>query len=151
MSNKTLRDMMDWTQQFHRDMAQSMQFSAAQTKGERERMLLGYLVEHENELARMVGRYRENASDTALNTWVSAYMEQYPPVEQPPRQPPFSEMNTAEIMTAVQEQHDRIINIYEHLEDFVQSSANELVRDVRNLEEQELLRISQSANRLEDI
>jgi hypothetical protein len=149
MSNKTLRDMVDWTQQFHRDMAQSMQLSAAQT--ERERMLLDYLVEHENELARMVGRYGENASDTALNTWVSAYMEQYPPLEQPPRYPPFSGMNTTEIMTAVQEQHDRIINIYEHLEDFVQSSANELVRDLRNLEEQELLRISQSANRLEDI
>ena len=151
MSNKTLHDMVSWTQQFHRDMAVSMQASAAQTDGERERMLLGYLIEHENELARMVGRYGENASDTALNTWVSAYMEQFPPLEQPPRHPPFTGMNTTEIMTAVQEQHDRIINIYEHLEDFVQSSANELVRDLRNLEEQELLRISQSANRLEDI
>ena len=151
MSNKTLRDMVEWTQQFHQDMADSMELSATQSTGERERMLLGYLVEHENELARMVGRYGENASDTALNTWVSAYMEQYPALEQPPTYPPFSGMNTAEIMTTVQEQHDRVINIYQHLEDFVQSSANELVRDLRNLEEQELQRISQSANRLEDI
>lgn len=151
MSNKTLRDMVDWTQQFHRDMANSMQLSATQAKGERERMLLGYLVEHENELARMVGRYGENASDTALNTWVSAYMEQYPVLEEPPAYPPFNGMTTAEIMTAVQDQHGRVINIYDHLEDFVQSSANELVRDVKNLEEQEMLRISQSANRLEDI
>lgn len=150
MSNKTLRDMMDWTQQFHQDMANSMQSSANQA-GERERMLLGYLVEHENELARMVGRYGENASDTALNTWVSAYMEQYPALEEQPSYPPFTGMSTAEIMNAVQEQHGRVINIYDHLEDFVESSANELVRDVKNLEEQELLRISQSANRLEDI
>lgn len=150
MPNKTLRDMVDWTQQFHQDMASSMQSSANQV-GEREQMLLGYLVEHENELARTVGRYGENASDTALNTWVSAYMEQYPALEQPPAYPPFNGMSTAEIMNAVQEQHGRVINIYDQLEDFVQSSANELVRDLRNLEEHELLRISQSANRLEDI
>jgi len=143
--------MVDWTQQFHREMAESMQLSAAQTDNERERMLLDYLIEHENELARMIGRYGENASDTALNTWVSAYMEQYPSLEQPARHPPFSGMDTAAIMATVQEQHGRIINIYEHLEDFVQSSANELVRDVLNLEEQEMLRISQSANRLEDL
>ena len=151
MPNKTLHDMVDWTQKFHRDMAQSMQLAAAETNSERVRLLLGYLVEHEQELARMAGRYGENASETALNTWVSAYMEQYPPEDHPLEYQPFTGMDTAEIMTALQQQHDRVINIYRHLEDFVHGSANDLVGDLRNLEEQELLRISQSANRLEDI
>lgn len=151
MSNKTLRDLVGWTQQFHREIAESIEFAATQTNNEREQMLFGYLAGHENELIQMIDRYGENASDKALNTWVSAYLEQYPAVEQPPRHPSFNGMDTADIMNTVQEQHGRIVNIYEHLEDFVQSSAHELVSDIRHLEEQTLLRISQAANRLEDI
>lgn len=150
MSNKTLQDMVEETQQFHLGMVRSMQMGYEQA-GERERMLLNYLMEHEQELARMVKRYGENASETALNTWVSAYTEQYPPEKYSPSVLSFSGMDTADIMTAVQEQHDRVINIYRHLGDFVEGSASELVGDLLHLEEQELLRISQSANRLEDI
>ncbi len=151
MSNVTLRDLVKETQQFHQDMAESLELAATKTDDERTRMLLQYLVGHENELARMVGRYAENASDTALNTWVSAYTEQYPQPDQPFQAPSFERMDTADIMTAVQEQHDRVINLYEHQEDFLQSSAHELVRDVRHLETHELQRIAQGTNRLEDI
>ncbi len=150
MSNKTLRDMVLWTEQFHLGLARSLQMGASEA-GERERMLLDYLIEHENELARMVKRYGENASDTALSTWVSAYTEQYEPTGRSASVLSFKDKNTNDILASIQEEHDRILNIYRHLGDFVQGSANELVSDLVHLEEQELLRISQSANRLEDL
>jgi hypothetical protein len=139
-----------WTEEFHLGMVRSLQMAASKAD-ERERMLLDYLIGREQELARLVNRYGENASSTALSTWVSAYTEQYPPEKYSPSVLDLGGKSTTEIMAALQEQHGRIINIYEHLEDFVHGAANELVSDLLHLEEQELSRISQSANRLEDI
>lgn len=78
MSNKTLHDLIMWTEEFHLGMSRSLQMGSVHA-GERERLLLEYLIGHEQELAQLVNRYGENARATALNTWVSAYTEQYPP------------------------------------------------------------------------
>ncbi len=150
MSNKTLRDMVLWTEQYHLGLARSLQMGASEA-GERERMLLDYLIQHENELASLVKRYGEKAGDTALNTWVSAYTEQYEPKERSPSVLSLKGKDTADIIAAIQEEHDHIINIYRHQADFVEGAANELIRDLVQLEEQQLHRISQSANRLEDL
>ncbi|MCR6652218.1 MAG: hypothetical protein NVV73_12295 [Cellvibrionaceae bacterium] len=150
MSNKTLHDLIMWTEEFHLGMSRSLQMGSVHA-GERERLLLEYLIGHEQELAQLVNRYGENARATALNTWVSAYTEQYPPEKYSLPVLDIKGKDTAAIMADVQQQHDRVINIYRHLKDFVESSANELVSDLLQLETREMLRISQSANRLEDI
>lgn len=150
MSNKTLQEIVLWTEQFHLGMSRSLQLANVQAN-ERERLLLEYLIGHEQELAQLVKRIGENASETARNTWVSAYTEQYPPEKYSLPVLDLKGKDTNEIMAEVQQQHERIINIYRHLKDFVESSANELVSDLWQLETREMLRIAQSANRLEDI
>ena len=57
MPNKTLHDVILWTQDFHREMSERLQQSAGEASDERVRMLLGYLSQHEQELAQMVGRF----------------------------------------------------------------------------------------------
>jgi len=132
-------------------MADRLQLAAKQTRNERSHMLLEYLAGHERQLEDLVSRFGDKATATALNTWVSDYEEQFHPSSHDRRDHPYADMSTAEIMNEVQEQHRRVIALYDHLEDFVQASARDLVKHVIELEEQELLRIVQSANRLEDI
>lgn len=151
MPNRTLHDMIDWTRNFHQHMHAILSQSAQQTKNERARMLLEYLAEHEHTLAHTIRRFDETASDTASNTWVSDYKEQFPPSEHDHPDRPYASMTTEEIMHAVNEQHLRVIGRYQNLKDFVQGAAQDLIEQIVEMEEQEIQRMAQSANRLEDL
>jgi len=55
-------------------------------------------------------------------------------------------------MQVIIHQHQQIIDLYRYLHDCADiSSAKELMEDLRSFEEHEIMVMSQSANRLEDI
>ncbi|MBC6905204.1 hypothetical protein DWB84_06985 [Saccharophagus sp. K07] len=149
--SKTLNELMIWTQEFHREMAERFQQAAKATTNERSRMLLEYLAGHENQLEELVERFREKAPENALNTLISEYKEQFHPSKHDSRNHPYATMETGDILHELEEQHRRVIRLYDHFEDFVQGSAREVLTQLVEQEEQTLLQMVQSANRLEDI
>src|SRR5688572_5883293 len=151
MANKTLQDLLTNTQEFHSDMSECFSRSAKQANDERVKMLLGYLAEHEQTLAQQVADFAETASSTASNTWVSDYEEQFPPSKHDKRNHPYATMTTGEILNELHEQHRRIVERYKNLQDFVPGSGGDLLQQIIDLEQQTMLRMVQSANRLEDI
>jgi len=151
MANKTLQEMIFWTQAFHQELADCFDRSAKQTQDERAQLLLDYLAEHERTLAQKVVAFGENSKSTALNTWVSDYDKQFPPSHHDKRNQPYATMTTVEIMNELHQQHSRLVARYKNLQDFVEGSGGDLLQQIIDLEEQEILRMAQSANRLEDI
>lgn len=151
MANKTLHELILTTQKFHYELFECFDRSAKQANDERVKLLLSYLSEHEQDLAQKVAHFGEKASSTALNTWVSDYEAQFPPSKHDKRNQPYAAMTTGEILTELHEQHRRVVDRFKNLQDFVQGSGEELLKQIIDLEEQEILRMVQSANRLEDI
>lgn len=151
MANKTLHELILWTQNFHLELSACFERAAKQTQDERAKLLLEYLAGHESTLAQMVFDFGESAKSTALNTWVSDYDKQFPPSHHDKRNQPYATMTTAEIMNELHEQHSRLLARYENLESSVEGSSADLLRNIIDLEKQESLRMAQSANRLEDI
>lgn len=152
METETLNDVLNQTSEFHRELSKSLARCSDHAQGARAQMLLQYLADHEAELSRVVEGFQKQGSATALSTWCYDYNEQYPALQLRNRELPFAAMSTAQIMDAIMELHEQVIQLYRYLvarADIPES--RDLLKDLESLEEHEAMRMAQSANRLEDI
>tara|TARA_R110001592_G_scaffold356051_2_gene657347 strand:+ start:2236 stop:2556 length:321 start_codon:yes stop_codon:yes gene_type:complete len=96
--------------------------------------------------------FERTASKNALNTWCYEYLDKHPIMKHKHSDVPFAYLNTLKITEIVMHMHQQVITLYRDLAaQTAVNSARELLEELLSLEEHEAMRMSQSANRLEDM
>ena len=152
METDTVRDVLHWSTRFHTTLAQSLQKSKAGAMGERERLLMNYLSEHEQFLADNYQRYQRDAEIKVLNTWSYDCSKAFPKTWLQQGQAPFGDMTSQQIMENIEAQHNALIDFYQHLKR--QAHITEVVAVLDQLiemEQSEASVMNEASNRLEDL
>jgi len=149
---ETLRDVLHWTRKFHQRLYHCFQHCVDEDENERARLLLAYLAEHENKLIRVLDGFEKTASSRALNTWCYEYVDRHPILRHKNCDSPFENMSTSEITAEVAHLHQEVINLYRYLNDRAESlSAQDLLKSLKEVEENESMLMVKNAINLEDI
>ncbi|WP_018624922.1 hypothetical protein [Kangiella aquimarina] len=152
MQIETIRDVLHWTKDFHQQLSQCLSHCADNNTDERARMILAYLSEHEKTLTDVVSGFEKNGDEHALNTWCYQYVHHNPITRHVHCDAPFVELDTAQIMDVIVDQHQQVIELYRYLASRAAiSSTRELLESLCSLEEHEVMRLAQSSNRLGDL
>ena len=152
MQVETLRDVLVWTREFHKNLSACLQHCAGKNENARSQMLLAYLAVHEQELAQTVAGFVDTADTRALNTWCYDYMDKHPILHSTNCDAPFQDLGPEEIMSVVTDQHDQVIELYRYLFGRADIEATrELMDEVKSLEEQEIRQMVQGVNRMQDM
>ena len=152
MKLETIDDVLGWTQEFHRHLSQCLERCRDSQHSERARLLMSYLVDHEKQLQRIVGKFRHQADPKALNTWCIEYFDKRPVKDHDVYERPYGEMDAEEIMAAVVDQHEEVIDLYHYLIGRANTEeVKELLEELLQMEQHEAMRMVQGSNRLTDI
>lgn len=152
MQAENLKDVLDWTIDFHQQLSLCLTDCAKENENERAKLLLDYLAQHEQSLTEVITEFKKIASKNALNTWCYEYLDKHPIMKHKHNDVPFADLNTLQITEAVMHMHQQVITLYRDLAaQTVVNSARELLEELLSLEEHEAMRMTQSANRLEDL
>ena len=152
MQIETLKDVLHWTREFHQHLSQCLPHCADKNTDERARMVLAYLSDHEKSLSKVVNGFETSGDEHALKTWCYEYVEKHPIVRHAHCDAPFAELDATQIMAVIVDQHQQVIELYRYLASrAVIPSATELLQNLKSLEEHEMMRMAQTANRFEDM
>ncbi|MBH0059177.1 ATPase [Pseudoalteromonas sp. SWXJZ94C] len=152
MQIETIRDVLNWTVLFHKNLKDSLNQSSEQNKDEGARMMLRYLSEHEESLENIVQGFENTADVKALNTWCFDYIEKHSIIERVDCNSLFEELDISDIMEKIVNHHEQVIELYIHIYSRVDiESAKTLLDTIKDIEENEIKRIVQSANRFSDM
>ncbi|MFT4810112.1 MAG: hypothetical protein ACI9LX_003470 [Paraglaciecola sp.] len=152
MQVETIRDVLNWTVLFHKNLKISLKHSSKQNKDERARMILSYLSGHEESLEHIVQGLENAADEKALNTWCFDYIEKHSIIEYVHCDSLFEELDIPHIMEKIVNHHEQVIELYIHIYSRVDiDSAKKLLDAIKDIEENEIKRIVQSTNRFSDI
>lgn len=153
MQIETLKDVLEWTAGFHRQLSGCLARCESHEASERGRLLLDYLKQHEATLAKLVETFEREASSNALNTWCYEYLDKNPIMQQPCREQVSDLPDVNAVLGSVLKQHNQLIDLYRYLyaEAAVVPSAKELLQELIDLEQHEIMRMVQSSNRLSDL
>lgn len=152
MQVETLRDVLEWTTKFHRNLGDCLRQCAEKNQSARADLLLDYLAKHEHRLAGLVAAFEDRAETRALNTWCYDYMDKNPILHSTDCDAPFAELDAGKIMDVVADQHQQVIELYRYLYARADTDpTRELMEEVKELEEHEAMQMTQGANRLQDL
>ena len=152
MQIETLKDVLHWTREFHQHLSQCLFHCADKNMEERARMILAYLSDHEKALTKVVSGFETSGDEHALNTYCYEYVAKHPIVRHAHCDAPFAELDATQIMEVIVDQHQQVIELYRYLASRAEiPSAKELMESLQSLEEHEMMRMAQSANRFGDL
>jgi uncharacterized protein (DUF305 family) len=152
MQIETLKDVLHWTREFHQYLSQCLSHCANKNTDERAQMMLTYLADHEKALTKVVSRFETSGNEHALNTWCYEYEVKHPIVRQAYCDAPFADLDATQIMEVIVDLHQQVIELYRYLAAKADiPSARELMASLQSLEEHEMMRMAQSANRFGDM
>lgn len=152
MQIETLKDVLHWTKEFHQHLSHCLSHCAEKHTDERAKMMLAYLSEHEKTLTDVVGGFEKSGNENALNTWCYEYASHHPITLHAHCDAPFADLDTAQIMEVIVDQHRQVIELYRYLASRADiPSAKDLLETLHSLEQHEVMRMSQSSNRFTDL
>lgn len=152
MAIETLRDVLSWTETFHKQLSECLSQEAATSADERAKMILSYLADHEAQLTKVIEGFEQNGKESVLNTWCYEYVQKYPITRRSHANAPFSELDAVQIMDVVIDQHQQVIELYRYLASRAETtSTKEMLSALSSMEEHEIKRMVQSSNRLSDM
>lgn len=152
MQVETIRDILQWTSQFHAHLSKCLARGAKQNTSERATMLLRYLADQETRLAGVLAESEKTASINALNTWCYEYMDKHSIVHDAFCDPPFGNLQAGQVVGIVMGQHQQVIELYRNLSARSDiPEAQELLESLQSLEEHEAMQMAQSGNRFSDM
>lgn len=152
METESVRDVLHWSTKFHASLAYRLDKSQDEAVGERERLLMNYLSEHEQLLADNYMRYQKATEMKALKTWSYEYSNTFPKGWMQDFQSPYSDMTSQEIILDVEAQHNSLIEFYQHLKRHAHiSEVVDLIDQLIDMEVSEAGEMTEASNRLEDM
>lgn len=152
MQVESVKDILEWTVRFHHELAGCLKDCARVNQDQRAGLLLNYLADHEKTLERIMAEFEHTADLNALNTWCYEYVDKHPIVKHEHNDVPYAELDSRDIMARVTSLHEQVIEMFKDLYQRAPvESEKALLEQLFEVESHEAMRISQSANRLEDI
>jgi gas vesicle protein len=152
MDIHTFEELIDWTQQLHEQLGQSLEQSASNHEQERASLLLDYLAGHEKEIAEMVAEFKDQADPKALKTYVYDHLAEQPISIGKATETPYTAMNFDDICGAVLALHEEVIELYQQLAGrAVIPEAKTLIEGLRDMEIQEVKRLAQQTARMNEL
>jgi len=149
---ETLRDVLVWTREFHKNLSACLQHCFGKSENTRSQMLLEYLTKHEQEMSQTVDGFVKTAETRALNTWCYDYMDKHPILHSEQCHAPFQDLEPDEIMRVITDQHEQVIELYRYLYGRADiEETRELMEELKSLEEQGIKQMVQSVNRMRDM
>ena len=150
MKIDTLKDIIHWTQQFHQHLSERMSQSAIESGDERTQLLLGYLAEHEQLLSDKLAIFESSGDLSSLNTWCYEFIDENPMLGHD-SDTSLADLSVDEITRQVVEQHQHIIELYQHLLSRAETdSSKACLEQLLSIEEHEIMSVVQAVNRLHD-
>jgi hypothetical protein len=154
MRYKTVRDILDWTAELHRQLGKLAEKAADDRDPDRERLKLvvDYLADHEAGLKQVILDFEKDIPEGVLSTW----FDRAPDFDLPDLEAEAESLahagNIEQAVSRVVEFHDQIVGIYRNL---AEQTNNEKIRDLFEslaaLEEHDKLRLVRNAHQLRDM
>lgn len=152
MKIETLKEVLHWARKYHVQLKDCLQDCGDKAENERVGLLLHYLADHEEKLAKALAAFEEQANLGALNTWCIEYIEKQPALLHEVCAVPMEGMSTAEIMQNIVQQHEQILALYRHLElRLPRGHAQQLMSDLAEMEHHESMQMVKNQQLLEDL
>jgi len=152
MQIETLKDVLHWARKCHVKLKDCLQNCGDTAEDERVRLLLHYLADHEEKLAKALVAFEEQANLSALNTWCIEYIAKQPALLDEVCAAPLAGFSTTKIMQSIVQQHENILTLYRHLESRLpRGHAQQLMSDLAEMEHHESMQIVKNQQLLEDI
>ncbi len=152
MQVETLKDVLQWTQDYHQCLADCLQHCVDKNESERAKLLLSYLSDHEEKLVDALARFEKETEPRVLNTWCYEFLDKHPIKCDVTCEEGFSQMTPAEIISETTRLHQEVIELYRYLQERSDlPSSTETLTQLVELEKHEAMRMVHGANRLEDV
>lgn len=152
MQIESLRDVLHWAREYHQHVHECAQHCGDSGKSERAKLLLRYLADHEAQLVATLGAFEETANVNALYTWCAGYLQRHPIAPHENCSKPLADLSTDEIFLNVMHQHGQIMDLYEHLLGRLPvGHAADLLKGLKELEENENMQMAKHVQQLEDM
>ena len=152
MKIETMKDVLHWTEKFHQQLSLSLKNSKNNHASERARLVLDYLAQHEKALSKVISGFENSGNTQVMNTWCIEYLDTRPINSNSNAIAALTTLNPDEIVAAVVEQHQQVIELYRYLVTRVDTpEAKELMQELLAFEEHEIMRIVHTANRFSDM
>ncbi|MFW5825649.1 MAG: ATPase, partial [Marinobacter sp.] len=145
-------ELIDWVRNMHGLLARTLEEGAADNRNEQAQALMNYLARHEKELERITGEYERQAAPNTLHTRLYDYLTRSPMKVPDPRDSNFASLGFDDICREIFGFHDRIIEIYRSLaEQTGIPETSELVNSLREMEENEAMRLARQVASSQDM
>lgn len=151
MNIERCEDLIDWTHRAHSQLAECMAEGAKDRSDSLAKMLLDYLAQHEQELARTIARIKEHADPAALQAPLHDAVQR-DVLALDFDSETYTQMSVDAISLEVFAIHNRIIDLYRSLEKRAGlRKASTLLGDMLQLEEHETMRLAHQVNRMHEM
>ncbi len=152
MRYKTVKDILDWTAELHRQLGELAEKAADNPNRDRLKLVVDYLADHEARLKKAILDFEENTSESVLSTW----FDRAPDFELPDLNMEAETLANADdiehAISRVVAFHDQIVGIYNNLaEQTNNEKIRELFESLASLEEHDKLRLVRNAHHLRDM
>lgn len=135
MEAKTMKDVLQLTQDWHCQLSEHLRNHADGISSQRRHMLLDYLSLHEEKLSNILETFLQKSDLGALDTWLYEYTDRHKVIHEDPRNIAFDQMSEEEIAGKVSQLHNGLMDLYTHLYRRAESdSARDLMEQVLNIE-----------------
>ncbi|WP_028241282.1 hypothetical protein [Stutzerimonas azotifigens] len=151
MKIERFEDLIDWTRNTHGRLSRCLARAASQHEQQRIQWLLAYLADHEQALARAIGRIEQHASPNALNTCIYDYLVREPVMLSGPCAKPYASMTLEGISREVFDIHNQVLELYRSLSRRAEiDGARDLANELLALEEHATLRMATQVGRVDE-
>lgn len=152
MQVESIKEALAWTQNFHQNLAGTLEAKKYESDDERTNMLLDYLTDCEESLVKDLESLKSAADSHVLKTWGYEYMENFPPKNALDHDGALANLGQEQVVKHVEERHNEVIELYEHLKSKAHvPEVYDFIDQVMELERNEAKKIAQSTNRLQGL
>ncbi len=152
MRYKTVKDILDWTAELHRQLADLARQYAEDPDHQRLKLVVDYLADHEAHLKQATLAFEKDIPEGVLATW----FYRAPDFEMPDLAEEAEALaradNIEQVVSRVVDFHEQIVTIYRNL---AEQTNNDRIRDLFEslaaLEEHDKLRLVRNAHHLRDM
>lgn len=152
MQVETLRDLAQWTANFHKYLSQCLEYGRGSNDNERAQLVLDYLSEQEQTLKETVDDFETRGDEDTLNTWCVEYINKQPIVQDQTLDLAFEDMDADQIIDVISEQHENIIELYRYLSLKADiPETKQWLEKLLEFEEHEAMKMTESAARVDNM
>ncbi|QOC22473.1 hypothetical protein IC757_15935 [Wenzhouxiangella sp. AB-CW3] len=152
MRYKTVKDVLDWTAELHKQLGDLARKVADNPERARLKLVVDYLADHEARLKDAIVKFEEASPDGVLATWFDRAPEiELPDLEQEAVALAHAD-NIEQAVSRVVEFHEHIVGIYTQLaEQTNNEKIRELFENLAALENHDKLHLVRNAHHLRDM